>query len=110
MKRTGNSSRSVEIAAAVAVGIGGRKVHAVFKGEVLQALNVSILDCNTLCLSRDTCIARCAIDLSYLRRAAESVNDRMLTSTATDYQYFLHIYVCYIYNVSLVFKLLVYTM
>ena len=31
-------------------------------------------------------------------------------TTATDYEYFLHIYVCYIYNVSLVFKLLVYTM
>ena len=77
-------------------GADDGEVDGVFKCKGLECLHISILYGNALRLGRYSCISRCAIDLSDLRRTAQGIYDGMFTSATSDYEYFFHMYQCWI--------------
>ena len=74
------------------------EVYTVLKGKILELLHLCLLQRKTLRLQGNAGISGSTIDLSYLRTAAESIHNRMFTATAAQYQYFLHVFIVYIYS------------
>ena len=68
-----------------------RKVHSPFQGKGLEGLHIGILNADGFRLRGYTGISGCAIDLSNLRAAAESIYNGMFAAAAAHHQYgFLH--------------------
>ena len=59
------------------------QVDTLLQSKSFKALNICILDSHALSHSSNTCIPWSAVDLLHLRRAAERINNGVLTTTRT---------------------------